>query len=150
MPSYKIAIIVSEFNREITEALLSGAQQALLARGLSIPETDIFWVPGAFELPFMAQCVAQTKKYDGLIILGAVIRGETSHFELVATECTRGIQQVMLQEKIPLSYMVLATENRAQALARAGGAKGNKGAEAAEVVCTMLERVAAMNAAVAI
>jgi 6,7-dimethyl-8-ribityllumazine synthase len=132
----KFAVIVARFNSSITEKLLEGAQDAL--KQASAEAIDIYDVPGAFELPFAAKQLALSGRYDALVTLGAVIRGETPHFEYVAGECARGIQQVMLETAVPVAFGVLTTENTEQAEARAGGQHGNKGFDAAMTAVEMV------------
>jgi len=127
----RIAIVCSRFNGNVTGLLLNGALAELDGRGVTEGARTVVWVPGAFELPLAASVAARTGQYDAVICLGAVIRGETSHYELIAGECAAGIQRVQLELTLPVVFGVLTTENLAQALGRAGGASGNKGAEAA-------------------
>ena len=132
-----IAIVCSRFNGNVTGLLLNGALAELDNRGVTEADRTVVWVPGAFELALGASVAARTGQYDALICLGAVIRGETSHYELIAGECAAGIQRVQLELTLPVVFGVLTTENLAQALARAGGASGNKGAEAAATAIEM-------------
>ncbi|CEI81847.1 6,7-dimethyl-8-ribityllumazine synthase [Oceanobacillus oncorhynchi subsp. incaldanensis] len=127
----KVAITVSRFNELITSKLLEGAKDILKRHGVSEEDIDIFWVPGAFELPYVTKQVEKTKKYDGIITLGAVIRGATTHYELVSNEVAKGIAQIGLNAEIPVMFGVLTTETIEQALERAGTKAGNKGGEAA-------------------
>ncbi len=134
----KIAIVISRFNDFISSKLLDGALDYLMRHQVYNNQIDIFWVPGAFEIPLAAKKVAKTKKYDGIICLGAVIRGETPHFNFVAAEATKGIAQVMLSEEIPVAYGLLTTDDTDQAIERAGTKAGNKGWQAAESVLEMI------------
>ena len=134
----KIAIVISRFNDFISSKLLDGALDYLMRQGVYHNQIDIYWVPGAFEIPLVAKKVAKTKKYDGIICLGAVIRGDTPHFNFVAAEATKGIAQVMLSEEIPVAYGILTTDNVDQAIERAGTKSGNKGWQAAEAVLEMI------------
>ncbi len=134
----KIAIVISRFNDFISSKLLDGALDYLMRQGVYHNQIDIYWVPGAFEIPLVAKKVAKTKKYDGIICLGAVIRGDTPHFNFVAAETTKGIAQVMLSEEIPVAYGILTTDNVDQAIERAGTKAGNKGWQAAEAVLEMI------------
>jgi len=134
----KIAIMISRFNDFISSKLLDGALDYLMRQGVYHNQIDIYWVPGAFEIPLVAKKVAKTKKYDGIICLGAVIRGDTPHFNFVAAEATKGIAQVMLSEEIPVAYGILTTDNVDQAIERAGTKAGNKGWQAAEAVLEMI------------
>ncbi|MFQ5352719.1 MAG: 6,7-dimethyl-8-ribityllumazine synthase [Candidatus Binatia bacterium] len=126
----KLGIVVSSFNSAVTDALLEGALRAVEEKGLRCGKGDVVHVPGAFELPLLAQTMARKGCYDGLVCLGAVIRGETPHFDHVCTQAAAGIRRVALDENIPVAFGVLTTDNLEQALARAGGDVGNKGYEA--------------------
>ena len=126
----KIAIIVSRFNSFITERLLEGALDALKRHGAKNENIDIFKVPGAFEIPLVAKKLA-SKDYDGIICLGAVIRGATPHFEYVASEVAKGIAQVNLEKEKPVTFGILTTDTIEQAIERAGTKSGNKGFDAA-------------------
>ncbi len=127
----KFGIIVSRFNSFITEKLLEGAMDALKSYGGEEKDIDIARVPGAFEIPLLAHKMAASGKYDALICLGAVIRGDTPHFEYIAEAVTRGIGNAILEHRIPISFGVLTTNNVEQAVERAGTKTGNKGFEAA-------------------
>jgi len=129
----RIAVIVARFNEAITSKLLEGAQKALEGAGM----VDVSYVPGAFELPFAAKVLARKGSYDAIVALGAVIRGGTPHFEYVAGEAARGLQQVALETGVPVAFGVLTTDNMAQAWARAGGSAGNKGFDAAMTAIEM-------------
>jgi 6,7-dimethyl-8-ribityllumazine synthase len=132
----KFAIVVARFNREITEKLLEGARQALKDAGAD--RVDEFSVPGAFELPLAARRLARRiRMYHAVIALGAVVRGETPHFEYVAGEAARGLQQVALECDVPVAFGVLTTDTYEQAQARAGGCRGNKGYDAAMTAIEM-------------
>ncbi len=133
----RVGVIAARFNEMVTGKLVEGAVEGLKKHGVDEDRIDVAWVPGAFELPLVAKRMARTERYDALICLGAVIRGETAHFELVANEAARGIAEVALDAGIPVIFEVLATEDLAQAEARAGGAHGNKGWEAAEAALEM-------------
>jgi 6,7-dimethyl-8-ribityllumazine synthase len=127
----RFAIIVSKFNYPITEKLLDGAEQCL--RKHNIPEKNwkVVYCPGSFELPQVANRLAAQKKWDAIICLGAVIRGETPHFEYISAETARGIQDVALRHSLPVIFGVLTTDNEQQALDRIGGSQGHKGWDAA-------------------
>jgi len=127
----KFALVVSRFNEFITGKLLEGAQDALLRHGVGEEDIEVAWVPGSFEIPLAAKKLAQTKKYDALICLGAVIRGNTTHHEYIAAEVTKGIAKVSLDADLPVVYGVITTENLEQAIERAGTKVGNKGFDAA-------------------
>jgi 6,7-dimethyl-8-ribityllumazine synthase len=127
----RLAIVAARFNAAITERLLEGAVDALQAAGAAARAIEIFRVPGCFELPLMAKSLALTGQYDGVIALGAVIRGETPHFEYVSSATARGLMQVALETDVPVGFGVLTTDTYEQAAERAGGALGNKGADTA-------------------
>src|ERR1700689_1211471 len=131
----KFAIVAARFNGAITQKLLEGARDAL--KRAEADRFDEFLVPGAFELPLAAKKLAQSGGYDGIIALGAVIRGETPHFDYVAGEAARGLQQVALETGVPVSFGVLTTDTVEQAEARAGGSRGNKGHDAAMTAIEM-------------
>lgn len=139
----KFAIVVARFNSFIVESLLEGAVDTLKRIG-NVDDADItvIRIPGAFELPLAVQKVAATNKYDGIIALGAVIRGGTPHFEYVAGECTKGIAQVMMQYSLPVAFGVLTVESIEQAIERAGTKMGNKGGEAAMSTLEMVNVLA--------
>jgi 6,7-dimethyl-8-ribityllumazine synthase len=133
----RVAIVAARFNEVVTEKLVEGAIAGLRARGVAEADVDVAWVPGAFEIPIVVRRLADSRTYDAVICLGAVVRGETAHFELVANEAARGIAEVSRTSGVPVVFEVLATETLAQAEARAGGAHGNKGWEAADVALEM-------------
>jgi 6,7-dimethyl-8-ribityllumazine synthase len=135
----RIAIVVARFHESVTSRLLSGALDGLRARGVDVDDIDVAWVPGAFEIPLVAKRLATTGRYDALICLGAVVRGETAHFELVAGEAARGVATVARETGVPAIFEVLATETLEQAEARAGGAHGNKGWDAANAALEMAD-----------
>lgn len=132
----KFGIVVAKFNDLITERLLAGAKGTLEQAGAE--KIDIVWVPGAFEIPLAALKMAQSKKYDGIVCLGAVIRGSTTHYDYVCNEAVKGISQVGLQTGVPASFGVLTVENLEQAFERAGSKLGNKGSEAAMATLEMV------------
>lgn len=131
-------IVVSRFNSFITRRLLEGAQDCLIRHGIKEDDINIFWVPGACELPITAMRLAKNGKHDGIVCLGAVIRGETPHFDYVSAEAARGISRVGIETGVPTIYGVITTDTLEQAIDRAGARGGNKGAEAA---ITALEMV---------
>ncbi len=135
----EIVIVVARFNEPVTRVLLQGAEDMLRQLGIDAAQIKVVWVPGAYEIPFAMQKYLQSKIVVGGIALGAVIRGETSHYDFVAGECSQGVMRVMLDTKKPIAFGVLTTENSEQAYARADGEKGNKGAEAAEVLYEMIK-----------
>ena len=128
----RFAVVVSRFNDFVTSKLLDGCIDHLEENGADTDEIDIYWVPGAFEIPLAAQKCAQTGCFDAVICLGAVILGETDHYRLVVDGATQGIARVGLDTGVPVIFEVLATETVALAMARAGGSAGNKGEEAAQ------------------
>jgi 6,7-dimethyl-8-ribityllumazine synthase len=129
-----IAVIVSRYNEDVSKRLLRGALEALKEHG--VEEPDVFWVPGALELPVMALTLAEKGGHDAIVCLGCVIRGETYHFEIVAGQSAAGLMQVQLDTGVPIAFGVLTTEDRDQAQARSGP-KNNKGAEAAQAAIEM-------------
>jgi 6,7-dimethyl-8-ribityllumazine synthase len=131
-------IVVSRFNGFITKKLLEGAQDCLIRHGANDDDISVFWVPGACELPITAMRLAKNAKFDGIICLGAVIRGQTPHFDFVSNEAAKGISEVGLQTGIPTIYGVITTDTLEQAIDRAGARSGNKGAEAALTVLEMV------------
>ena len=133
----RIAVVTARWNSEITEGLRNGALRALKRH--KVEAVEDFYVPGAFELPLAAQRSALTGRFDAVITLGCVIRGDTPHFDYVCAETTRGIGEVGLQQNMPVAFGLLTTDNLQQALARAGDNQENKGEEAALTVLEMLE-----------
>lgn len=135
---FKYALIVSRFNHFITEKLMEGAIDALTRSGAKSEEIDVYKVPGAFEIPPVAKRVAIKKKYDAVICLGSVIRGETPHFDYIANEVTKGIALLSLEFAIPISYGIITADNTEQAIERAGNKMGNKGFQAAQSAIELL------------
>jgi 6,7-dimethyl-8-ribityllumazine synthase len=133
----RIGIVVSSFNETVTERLLSGALTALNRTGVSDEDVVVVRVPGSFEIPFAAKQLASSGKCDAVVCLGALIRGETDHYDYLASEVTRAISAVALQENVPMSFGVLTANDVEQALSRAGLKHGNKGAEAAMAAVEM-------------
>ncbi len=131
-------IVVSRFNSFITKKLLEGAQDCLIRHGIKEEDIDVFWVPGACELPITAMRLAKNAKHNGIVCLGAVIRGETPHFDYVSSEAAKGISEVGLQTGIPTIYGVITTDTLEQAIDRAGARGGNKGSEAALAALEMV------------
>jgi 6,7-dimethyl-8-ribityllumazine synthase len=127
----KFAIVAARFNEFITRKLLEGAMDALQRHGVGQADIDIAWVPGSFEIPVAAKKLAETKKYDAIICLGAVIRGATPHFEYVASEVTKGIARVGLDYQMPVTYGIVTADSLEQAIERAGTKQGNRGFDAA-------------------
>lgn len=133
----KFGIIVGRFNEFIGGKLLSGALDALKRHGVEEKDVEIAWVPGAFEIPLVAKKMAASEKYDGVICLGAVIRGATPHFDYVSNEVTKGVASVSLDTGVPVIFGVLTTDTIEQAIERAGTKAGNKGYEAAVTAIEM-------------
>jgi len=127
----KVAVVVSRFNSFITGRLLDGAQDCLIRHGVEEDDISVFWVPGAWEIPSVAARVAKTRSFDAVICLGAVIRGDTPHFDFVASENAKGIAQAGMASPVPVVYGVITTDTVEQAIDRAGTKSGNKGFEAA-------------------
>jgi 6,7-dimethyl-8-ribityllumazine synthase len=127
----RFAILASRFNDFVVDRLVQGALDQLRRQGVSEKQIDVVRVPGAFDMPVVARKLAASRRYDAIIALGAVIRGETSHFDYVAGECASGLSRVASDTGIPVAFGVLTTESTEQAVDRAGGKAGNKGADAA-------------------
>ena len=127
----KIGIVAARFNEFIVSKLVSGAQDCLYRHNVAKEDIELAWVPGAFEIPLVAQAMARTKKYDAIICLGCVIRGATSHYDYVCNEVSKGIAHVSLETGIPVMFGVVTTENIEQAIERAGTKAGNKGYDCA-------------------
>ncbi|MGH9169622.1 MAG: 6,7-dimethyl-8-ribityllumazine synthase [Acidimicrobiales bacterium] len=139
-----VGLACARFNQEITLRLLDGAKRQLDASGVEPGARTVVWVPGSFELPLAAQALALGGAVDAIVCLGAVVRGETAHFEFVAGQCSAGLQQVQLETRVPTVFGVLTTETWDQALERSGGKLGNKGAEAVETAVEMVNALAAI------
>lgn len=127
----KIGIVAGRFNEFITDKLVGGAQDALRRHGVADDDVDIAWVPGAFEIPVIAKKMVDSKKYDAVVTLGAVIRGSTPHFDYVCNEVAKGVSSISLQSGTPVIFGVLTTDSIEQAIERAGTKAGNKGWETA-------------------
>lgn len=136
--SGRFALVASRFNREIVERLVTGARDGLAKHGIRDDAIDLAWVPGAFEIPLVAQRLAESRKYAAVICLGAVIRGETDHYDYVANGAANGIAQVALKTGLPIIFGVLTCNTEEQALDRAGGKEGNKGYDAAVAAIEMV------------
>lgn len=134
----KVGIAAARFNEFIVSKLVGGAEDALLRHGAAADDIDLVWVPGAFELPFAAKKMASSGKYDAVICLGTVIRGSTSHYDLVCAEVSKGVASVGLNSQIPVLFGVLTTDNIEQAIERAGTKAGNKGFDAAVSAIEMI------------
>lgn len=142
----KVGIVVSEFNQDITSKLLLGALSRFAEQGVKEENLNIVKVPGAIEIPLVAKLFARSQKYHAIVCLGAVIRGETTHYDYVCQQVSTGCQQVMMEYNLPVIFGVLTTENEEQALARTGGAEGNKGADAADAALAMAKVVKTISA----
>lgn len=140
----RFAIVVSRWNSFITERLYEGALDTLKRHGADTDIVDVVRVPGTFEIPLLAQNLAQSGRYDAVICLGCLIRGSTAHFEYIAGECTKGIGQAMMQSGVPVTFGVLTTDTIEQAIERAGTKAGNKGAEAAGAAIEMAQLMRAL------
>jgi 6,7-dimethyl-8-ribityllumazine synthase len=127
----RIALVASRFNEAVVERLVAGAVEALVAHGADRAGLELVRVPGAFDLPPVVRRVAESGRFDAIVALGAVIRGETAHFDYVAGECAAGLARVGCETGVPVAFGVLTTDDEEQALERAGGREGNKGADAA-------------------
>ena len=127
----KFGLVVSRFNEFFSKKLLEGAQDALLRHGVNEEDIEVAWTPGSFEIPLIAQKLAQAKKYDAVICLGAVIRGGTPHFDYIAAEVTKGIAKVNMDTGVPVIYGIITTDTLEQAVERSGTKAGNKGFDAA-------------------
>ena len=134
----RIGLIASQFNESITSRLLEGAREALVKNGVREDAITIVWVPGSLELPQAAKRMAESGAWDGLVTLGCVIRGETAHFDYVAGEAARGVADVARDSGLPVTFGVLTTYDVDQAMARSGGALGNRGYDAAVAVLKMI------------
>ncbi len=142
----RFGIVLSRFNDFIGERLLQGAIDALTRHGVELTHIEVVRVPGAFEMPLAAKTMASSKRYDALIALGVVMRGETPHFEYVAGRCAAGLSQVSLECNIPLGFGVLTVDTLEQAIERAGSKGGNKGVDAAMAAIEMLNLMKQLSA----
>lgn len=142
----RIGIVVARFNEFITSKLLSGAQDGLRRHGVADENVDVAWVPGSFEIPIAAKRMVSTGRYDAVICLGAIIRGSTSHYDLVCNETAKGIAQVSLNSDVPVLFGVITTENIEQAIERAGTKAGNKGFDCALGAIEMVNVLRAIGA----
>ena len=143
----RVAVLVSRYNELVTSRLLEGARAALRDAGVADEAVDVVWVPGAFELPAAAAAAAGTGRYACLVALGAVIRGDTPHFDYVAGEATRGLGDVAVRHALPVGFGVLTVDTMQQATDRAGGAAGNKGYEATEAALATADVIAQLRGA---
>jgi 6,7-dimethyl-8-ribityllumazine synthase len=145
--SRRIVVVASRFNEIITQKLVDGALDALTKHGVAFEDVDVVWVPGAWELPAAARHALASGRYEALVALGAVIRGETPHFDYVAGEASRGLMEASREFDLPIGFGLLTCDDTAQAEARAGGAHGNKGWDAAVAALEMADLFARLDAA---
>ena len=138
----RIAVVVSRFNESVTQALGEGAVSTLVECGVTFDDIDVVVVPGAWELPTAARVLLGTGRYDALVVVGAIVRGDTPHFDFVAGETSRAIMQLSTEFEVPIGFGVLTTDSMAQAEARAGGEHGNKGRDAALAALEMTDLLA--------
>lgn len=135
----RIAVVASRFNESVTRALVDGALDALVRHGVAFDDVDVVWVPGAWELPLAVRRAMSTERYDAIVALGAVIRGDTPHFDYVAGEASRGLSDASRDAEIPVGFGLLTCDTMEQALERSGGAHGNKGWDASVAVLEMAD-----------
>jgi 6,7-dimethyl-8-ribityllumazine synthase len=135
----RLVVVASRFNESITVPLAEGAVSTLVGKGVAFDDIDVLWVPGAWELPVAVRRALATGKYDAAVVVGAVIRGDTPHFDFVAGEASRGLMEAARDFEVPVTLGLLTTDTMAQAEARAGGAHGNKGEDAALAALEMLD-----------
>lgn len=135
----RMVVLASRFNEPIVRKLVDGALDALLKAGVSFDDIDVVWVPGAWELPTAARWLVSSERYDGIVAVGAVIRGETAHFDYIAAEASRGLAAVSAESETPVGFGVLTCDTDEQAEARAGGPHGNKGWDAALAALEMVD-----------
>ncbi|MCK9555879.1 6,7-dimethyl-8-ribityllumazine synthase [bacterium] len=135
----KIALVVSRFNEFITAKLIEGASDCLIRHGAGEKDIDIVWVPGSFEIPAVAKKIAKGKKYNAIICLGAVIRGDTPHFDYVCKEVSKGVSVLSMESEIPVVFGVVTTDSLEQAIERAGTKSGNKGFDAALTAIELID-----------
>ena len=143
----RVAVLASRFNESVTRKLADGAVDALVRHGLVSANIDMVWVPGAWELPAAARRLLASERYDALVVVGAVIRGETPHFDYIASEAARGLAQASSDFEVPVGFGLLTTDTAEQAEARAGGDHGNKGWDAALAALEMADLLDRLDAA---
>lgn len=143
----RCAVVASRFNESVTQRLVEGALDALTRHGVAFADADVVWVPGAWELPGAARHLAATERYDMIVAVGAVIRGDTPHFDYIANEAARGLSQAIAEFDLPIGFGLLTCDNLAQAEARAGGEHGNKGWDAALAALEMADLFDRLDAA---
>jgi len=143
----RFAVVASRFNQAIVERLMDGALDALVRHGVSLDDVDTVWVPGAWELPIAVRRLLASERYEGIVAVGAVIRGDTPHFDYVAGEASRGLARASAEFDTPIGFGLLTCDNQEQAEARAGGAHGNKGWDAALAALEMVDLFDRLDAA---
>jgi 6,7-dimethyl-8-ribityllumazine synthase len=143
---WKMALVVSRFNESVTGSLKQGALKYLAEQGITVDPAHIYAAPGAYEIPLLAKALAQTKKFDGIVCLGCVVKHETAHFEFVSLGATMGLMQATLETNVPMAFGILTTYTNEQAAARSGDDANNKGIEAAAAVLETLETLAKIRA----
>ena len=143
----RFAVVASRFNREVCDALVAGAVACLREHGVGEDDVTVVRVPGAWELPLALEAAAASGRFDGLVAIGALVRGETAHFEVIANEASAGIAGVSLRHRLPVGFGLLTCDTMEQAAARAGGPAGDKGREAAEAALEMAGLLAALGTA---
>lgn len=136
---FKVALVAARFNDFMVEHLIGGAEDCFVRHGGKEDDITLVRVPGSFEIPFACQELALSRKYDGVLALGAVIRGSTDHYEIVAAECAKGIAQTSLATKVPIAFGVITTDTIEQAIERSGSKAGNKGAEAMGALVELMD-----------
>ena len=145
--SWRIAVVVSRFNQEVTGGLQRGAMAYLKQQGIAVAASDIYAAPGAFEIPLLAQTLARIGRYDGVVCLGCVIKGDTAHFEFISLGATMGLMQAALQTEVPITFGIITTYTDEQAIARSRDDAHNKGREAAASCVESLEVLATIKRA---
>jgi 6,7-dimethyl-8-ribityllumazine synthase len=141
----RVAVVASRFNEPIVKKLVDGALEALLKYGVVFDDIDVVWVPGAWELPLAARWLLASERYDGIVAVGAVIRGDTAHFDYIAGEASKGLAEASAESETPIGFGVLTTDTEEQAEERSGGAHGNKGWDAAVAMLEMADLVDRLN-----
>jgi 6,7-dimethyl-8-ribityllumazine synthase len=141
----RFAVVGSRFNEEVTSKLVEGALECLVEHGVKLDDVDVVSVPGAWELPAAVERLLASDRYDGIVAVGAVIRGETPHFDYVAGEAARGLSELQREFNVPIGFGLLTTDTDEQAVARAGGAHGNKGRDAALAALEMVDLFARLD-----
>jgi 6,7-dimethyl-8-ribityllumazine synthase len=135
----RIVVVASRFNEDVVKKLVDGALEGLVKHGVAFDDIDVVWVPGAWELPIAARWLLESERYDGVVAVGAVIRGETAHFDYIAGEASRGLANASIEAEVPIGFGVLTCDTDEQAEARAGGPHGNKGFDAAVATLEMID-----------